>query len=353
MQRITLSDIAAELGTTPATVSRALQDHPRISLDMKKRVLECAEKHHFKINKVASSLRSGRTHVIGVMIPSVEINFFGSVVHGIESLANNEGFSILIYQTNELREFEIKGLETFMSARVDGILVSLSKQTEDYTHFLDIKNRNIPIAFFDRNNDQLGIPAVVVDDFKGAYIATVHLIEQGYKHIAHISGPLHVKIFNDRMMGFKQALADHKMAANKNNIYVGNVSIDAGRQGVITLLNQRTKPDAIFAVEDFTALGVIKELKNKGIQIPQQFGVVGFANEQFGEHITPSLSTFDQQTVRMGREAFKLILNLIQTKYVVTPLLAHDIKLDPIPIFRESSQRIISSSYGPKASLCL
>ena len=338
-QRTTILDIALELNTTAATVSRALRDHPRISYEMKQRVNECAEKLNFKINKIASSLRSGRTHVIGVMIPSAEINFFGSVVHGIESVANNEGYTVLIYQTNELKAQEIKGLETFLSARVDGILVSLSKQTDDYAHFLEIKNKGIPIAFFDRNNDQLGIPSVVVDDFKGAYLATTHLIEQGYQSIAHISGPLHVKIFHDRLMGYKQALNDHKKTFTNVMHFVGNVSIEAGREGVKHLFAQRKKPDAIFAVEDFTALGVIKELKSKGIAIPQQVGVIGFANEQFDEHITPSLSSIDQQTVNMGKEAFNLILKSIHNLKSEHPMIIQNIKLEPIPFFRESSSR--------------
>lgn len=338
-KRITILDLAKELNTTAATVSRALQDHPRISFEMKQRVQECAKKFNFKINKIASSLRSGRTHVIGVMIPSAEINFFGSVVHGIESGANLEGYTVLIFQTNELKENEIKGLETFISARVDGILVSLSKETNDFKHFLEIKNKSIPIVFFDRNNDQLGIPSVVIDDFKGAYIATSHLIEQGYDTIAHISGPLHMKIFQDRLMGYKKSLADHGKPYLKNMVYVGNVSIEAGRAGVIHLFNQKKKPDAFFAVEDFTALGVIKELKSKGISIPQEVGVIGFANEQFDEHITPSLSSIDQQTVIMGKEAFNLILEIIKNPPGESSRIVKNIKLEPIPFFRESSYK--------------
>jgi LacI family transcriptional regulator len=338
-KRVTILDLAKELNTTAATVSRALQDHPRISFEMKQRVQECAKKFNFKINKIASSLRSGRTFVIGVMIPSAEINFFGSVVHGIESGANLEGYTVLIFQTNELKENEIKGLETFISARVDGILVSLAKETDDFKHFLEIKNKGIPIVFFDRNNDQLGIPSVVIDDFKGAYMATSHLIEQGYKSIAHISGPLHMKIFHDRLMGYKQSLMDHGKPYLKNMVYVGNVSIEAGRAGVRHLIDQKKKPDAFFAVEDFTALGVIKELKSKGISIPQEVGVIGFANEQFDEHITPSLSSIDQQTVIMGKEAFNLILEIIRTHPGEPARAIKNIKLEPIPFFRESSYK--------------
>jgi LacI family transcriptional regulator len=336
-RRTTISDIAKQLRTTPATVSRALKDHPRISAETKQKVHALAEKLNFRINKVASSLRSGKTFVIGVMIPSAEINFFGSVVHGIESLANLEGYTILIYQTNERRNYEVKGLETFISARVDGILVSISKETEDYSHFEEIKNKGIPIVFFDRGNDELGISSVLIDDFRGAYLATVHLIEQGYRRIAHISGPLHMKIFLDRFNGYKKALNDHQLKFDKTLLVTGDISIEAGKNGIEELLKVKNPPDAVFAVEDFTALGALKELKNRGIKMPEQFGLVGFANELFGEHITPSLSTIDQQTVKMGKESFRLVLDLINQED--KPVKAKKIVLDPILILRESSQR--------------
>lgn len=337
-RRTTISDIAKELNTTPATVSRALNDHPRISIQTKRRVNEVAEKLNFRINKIASSLRSGKTHVIGVMIPSAEINFFGSVVHGIESLANVEGYNVLIFQTNEQRQYEVKALETFLSARVDGILASLSKETNDYSHYAEIKKRGIPIVFFDRSNDDLGISSVVIDDFRGAYIATEHLIKQGFKRIAHISGPPHMKIFSDRLSGYKKALEDNDMKFNERMVYPGDISIAAGRKGIDAFLKLTNPPDAVFAVEDFTALGVMKELKMHGLKIPDQFGVVGFANELFGEHITPSLSTVDQQTVKMGKESFRLLLDIITSKNNPEAK-TKKVILDPIPMFRESSQR--------------
>ncbi|HEY4156414.1 MAG TPA: LacI family DNA-binding transcriptional regulator, partial [Puia sp.] len=165
--KVTISDIAKELNTTPATVSRALSNHPAISSKTKESVQKAAKRLNYKRNRIASSLRSGKTHVIGVIIPSAEINFFGSVVHGIESIANSNGFNVLIYQSNENRDHEVRGIETFISARVDGILASIAKNTLDYSHFLDIKARNIPLVFFDRANIDLGIPSVVIDDYKG------------------------------------------------------------------------------------------------------------------------------------------------------------------------------------------
>jgi LacI family transcriptional regulator len=334
--KTTIIDIARELNTTPATVSRALSNHPGISEKTKQTVQLTASKLNYKRNRIASSLRSGKTHVIGVIIPSAEINFFGSVVHGIESVANSNGYNVLLFQSNESREFEEKGLETFLTARVDGILVSLAKDTIDYSHFIEIKNRGIPLVFFDRSTDDLGVDSVVIDDYKGAFAATEHLIRQGYTRIAHISGPQHLKNFYDRMKGYMGALQANKIKMDPDLIYPGNISIESGKTGADYFLSLSNTPDAIFAAEDFTALGAISKLKEKGINIPTQMGVIGFANELFGEYITPSLSTVDQQTIRMGKSALNLLVDIMEKK---EKHVQQKIMLDPLLIVRQSSLR--------------
>ncbi len=335
---VTIADIAKKLNTTPATVSRALNNHPAISEKTKKSVLKAAEKLNYRRNTVASSLRSGQTGIIGVIIPSAEINFFGSVVHGIENMANQNGYNVLIYQSNESAEHEKKGIETFLNARVDGIMVSMAKETNDYTHFLNVRKTKMPMVFFDRANDELQIDSVVIDDHKGAYLATEHLIEQGYKRIAHIAGPQHIKIFEARLQGYKDALEVHGLPFEPKHIFYGDVSIDAGRKAIKKFLSLVKMPDAVFAVEDFTALGALKELKDNDIAIPRDFGVIGFANESFGEHISPSLSTIDQQTVNMGKEAFALMIKLIEEKGSAKKAMRKKV-LEPIPVFRDSSLR--------------
>ncbi len=336
--KITIQDLAKELKLTAATVSRALNNHPRISERTKKNVHELAEKLNYRGNNLASSLRSGKTHTIGVIIPSLEMNFFGSVVHGIESIANTNGYHILLYQSNESPEYEKKAISTFISAKVDGILASLAKETVDFSHYQELKSRNIPLVFFDRSKDSLNIPAVIIDDFKGAYIATEHLIKQGYKRIAHISGQQHLKIFKDRLNGYKAALEDFGFMVDETIVYTGNVSINAGKEAMDYFLTLTDPPDAIFAVEDFTALGVIKAAKEKQINIPNDLGLIGFANESFCEHITPSLSSIDQQTVQMGKEAFTLLLELINESNK-KHMKKSKVVLEPIAHFRESTYR--------------
>ncbi|MEO6327715.1 MAG: LacI family DNA-binding transcriptional regulator [Ginsengibacter sp.] len=334
----TISDIAKALRTTPATVSRAINNHPSISFETKEAVRLIATKLNYKKNRLASSLRSGKSFVIGVIIPKIEINFFGSIVHGIESIANAHGYNILIYQSNESTEFEMKGLETFMTSQVDGIMASVAKETVDYSHYINVKNRGIPLVLFDRANSDCGIPSVVIDDFKGAFMATEHLIQQGYKRIAHVTGQQHVKIFNERLHGYKAALQKNMLPVIDELIFSGNVSVDSGREAVSYFMNLKEKPDAIFAVEDFTALGIIEECKEKGIKIPAEMGVFGFACEMFGEHITPSLSTIDQQTVLMGEKAIKLLFEIMHHRHNGSNDHSRMV-IDPIPIFRNSSQR--------------
>jgi LacI family transcriptional regulator len=179
---------------------------------------------------------------------------------------------------------------------------------------------------------------VGVDDYKGAYLATEHLINQGYKRIAHVSGQQYLKIFSERLRGYKAALKAHKMPFEKELVFAGNVSIESGKEAVKYFLALPEPPDAIFAVEDFTALGVIKELKENKIKIPEQFGVVGFANEEFDEHITPALTSVDQQTVKMGEEAFNLIMDLVNKKISRT-VDNKKVILEPLLQPRASSQR--------------
>src|SRR5690606_37181873 len=164
--------------------------------------MKTASKLNYKRNMEASSLRSDKTQLIGVIIPSAEINFFGSVVHGIESVASTHGYNVLLYQSNESRDYEERGLDSFLSARVDGIWISLAKDTIDYSHLKEIKKRGVPFVFFDRANDELGIDSVVIDDYKGAFIATAHLIRNGYKRIAHVPGPQRLKNVQDRLQGY-------------------------------------------------------------------------------------------------------------------------------------------------------
>jgi LacI family transcriptional regulator len=336
ISKVTISDIARELNITAATVSRALNDHPAIKESTKKAVKEVALKLKYQPNKLASSLRLGKSNIIGVIIPSAEINFFGSVVHGIEKVANENNYNVLIYQTNELYEFEKKGVQTFLRSQVDGVLASISKETINLDHYNEIKRRGVPLVLFDRVHDALDVSSVVVNDYAGAFAATKHLIEQGCRRIAHIGGQQHVTIFNQRLKGYIDALNVHNIPVNEDLIVYGKVSIESGRECMLQLLSGRQKPDAVFAVEDFTALGAIQAIKAHSKKIPEDIAIIGFANESFGEYITPSLSTVNQQTVSMGQEAANLFFEGLNKTNGVQ-MKPRKLVLEPELICRESS----------------
>lgn len=340
ISKVTIADIARELNITPATVSRALNDHPAIKDSTKRAVRDVARKLNYQPNKIASSLRLGKSNIIGVIIPSAEINFFGSVVHGIERVANEKNYNVLIYQTNELYEFEKRGVQTFLRSQVDGVLASISKETINLDHFREIKNRGVPLILFDRVNDGLEVSSVVVNDYKGAFAATKHLISQGCRRIAHIGGQQHVNIFNQRLKGYIDALNVHSIPVNEDLIIHGKVSIESGKDCMKKLLEVDPLPDAVFAVEDFTALGAMQAIKAAGKQIPGEIAVIGFANESFGEYLTPSLSTVNQQTVRMGEESAKLFFECYGNPglYKAKP---KQLILEPVLICRESSLKNI------------
>lgn len=332
--RTTILDIARELNVAAATVSRALNDHPAISQATREAVKAAAHRMNYQPNKIASSLRSGRSKIIGVIIPSAEINFFGSVIHGIEKIASSNDYNVLLYQSNELYELEKKAVQTFLHSRVDGVLASISKETINLKHYADIKARGVPLVLFDRAHESLQVPAVVVNDYQGAFDATRHLIAQGCRRIAHIGGQQHVTNFNQRLRGYIDALNVHNIAVDEDLIVYGKVSIESGRACMDHLLP--LKPDAVFAVEDFTALGAMQSIKEAGLQIPQQVAIIGFANEKFSEYLTPSLSTVNQHTVRMGEEAATLFFELLHKK---TPAkaLPRKLVLEPEIIVRQSS----------------
>lgn len=337
MKKPTILDIAKELNITFSTVARALNDHPAISAATKKAVRETADRLNYRQNKIASSLRSGRSNIIGVIVPNLHVSFFSSVVSGIEHVMNNNGYNILLYQSNESKKHESKGIETFLQSRVDGIISSVTTETGSDV-YQEIKSRNIPLIFFDRELSELKVSSVTIDDYKGGFIATEHLIKQGYKNILHITAHQEIAIFKERLRGYIDALKHYNLPVKEELIIKGNFSLEFGKEVIRQTRLQGINYDAVFALEDYTAMGAMQALKELGIKIPEEIGVIGFANEAFGSLVSPALSTIDQQTAKMGQETARLFLN--QLKNESQPGEPEKLILEPILIIRESSNRI-------------
>ena len=339
MKRVTILDIAKELDVTFSTVARALNDHPAISVATKKAVRETADRLGYRPNKVASSLRSGKTKIIGVLVPRLDVSFFSSVVHGIESVMNENGYTVLLYQSQESIKQESRGIDTFLRSRVDGIIASISLETEDNGEFMEIRDRNIPLAFFDRVPSGLNVPSVTIDDYRGGFMATEHLIRKGYRRIVHINQYRNINIFNERLRGYLDALEQYGVPVDERLIIKGDFSLEFGRQCVRELLSEGVAFDAVFTLEDFTDLGVMQELQAAGKRIPEEVGVVGFANEAFTSLVSPPISTVDQCTVAMGEEVARLFLKLLKKGdyYQHKP---EKIVLEPELLIRKSSDRL-------------
>ncbi len=308
--QITIKDIARELGISPSTVSRAMKNHPDISQKTKDSVRDLAEKYHYKPNAVALSLRSSKTHMIGVVIPKVVHFFFSSVISGIEHVANDAGYNVLICQSDENEEREITSIQTLTSSRVDGILASVSKDTTDFTHFKELLENNIPLVFFDRAVSEVNTDKVIIDDLEGAFKATEHLILKGCRKIIHLAAPQNLIIGQRRMEGYIKALKKHAIPVDESLI----IKCDSREEALVVMRNvyeSGVRPDGVFAVNDLTASGVLKVVKQFGYRVPEDVKVVGFS-DGFVAYVTdPTLTTVDQHGFEMGKEAALLLLSRI------------------------------------------
>lgn len=330
----TIYDIAKALGVTTSTVSRALKDSSLISEETRKKVWEYAKKINYRPNKLASSLSSGKSNIVGMIIPSALIQFFSEVVNSLEQELQQKGYNVLLYQTNESYNSEVNGIKTLLEARVDGIIISPSLETYDFSHINKAHQEGIPVIQFDRIDDSVNLPSVSIDDEKAGYMVTKHLIESGNERIAYISTNSEVQIFKQRFEGYKRALHEYGYPYRESLVLLDEMSIKGGMKGAKKMMEAKHKPDAFIGGDDFTALGIIKELSKANI-VPPQIAVVGFANQTFSEFITPSLSTIDQQAVNMGKECANLFLKINKKKGGSNK--PEKIILEPILIKRESS----------------
>ena len=307
----TIHDIAKKLKLSASTVSRALNDNPVISEPTRNLVKRIANEMGYRPNSLAANLRTKRTNTIGVIVPLINRHFFSSVISGVEEVAYSKGFAVTISQSNDNFEKESKIVQTLFANRVDGIILSIGMETNTIDHLKLFSERNIPIVFFDRIVDEIKAHKIVVDDYGGAYRATKHLIDQGAKNIAHIGGPLHLKIYEYRQKGYCNALIEGGLKVNESLIINNSLTREEGTNSIQKLLANEIKPDAIFCANDTTALSVIIYLKENRIKVPEDIAIVGFSNEPFSELVTPSISTVKQPGFMIGQKAAQLIIQQI------------------------------------------
>lgn len=312
MARITIKDIARKLKISPSTVSRALRDHPDISKETKALVSQTAEQLDYFPDSLAQGLKSRKTNTIGLIVPEIKHHFFSAAISGIEEVTYKAGFILLVCQSNEDLEREKMNLKALVSNRIAGLLISISQTTTSASHFDVLKRRGIPVIFFDRTLKNMPGCKVIVDDYDGAYKAVSHLIDRGYKRIAHIAGPENISIGHERYLGYCRALTDHGMTPDDDLIIRGGFRQADGMIAADRLIKMTNRPDAIFAVNDPVAIGTFIRLKENNISIPDQMALVGFSDNPISSLIDPPLTTVHQPSYEIGKESARLLLEQIQ-----------------------------------------
>ena len=336
-KEVTIYDIAGRLNISIATVSRALKDSPAVNKKTKKKIFDLAEKLNYRSNHFARNLRNANTKTIGVIIPRLNSNFMSSVIAGIESILNKEGYNLIISQSSEEVKKEIASAKTMFNNRVDGLLVSLAYDTEDIDHFNRFHKKNIPVIFFDRVMDHSQYTNILIDNKQAAYEATTHLIKQGCKRIVHITAIPKQNVYRDRLNGYKQALKDTKKKFDEKNVITGNLSLEAGIAASEIIMQMKPLPDGVFVANDTCAVGCMLALKQSGIRIPEDIAFVGFNNDPVSKVIEPNLTTVNYPGYEMGEVAARNLINHLKGN--ATILATSTILLRSEIIVRGSSQK--------------
>ena len=335
---ITIHDISKSLGIDSSTVSRALNDSPRVSEKTKAKILARAEELGYQRNSLASQLRTNRSNTIGVIVPRISRHFFSNVIAGIEETAFEDGYGVVICQSLEQIEREEKLIDTLLSNRVDGLLISISMQTNRLDHFESYKKHGFPLIFFDRPCNKNKYTNVIIDDFNAGFEATEHLIKQGCENIFHMAGPQNMELYIQRTKGYMAALKKHGVEIKEEFIFESKLMNADGVEAARKILKLK-KVDAVFSSNDTAAIGAMQHLMASGIKIPEDIAFVGFSNEPVSTVIQPSLSTISQSDFEMGQIATKLLISQIENK---SDLKLVDTKiLQPKLIIRDSSSRAI------------
>jgi DNA-binding LacI/PurR family transcriptional regulator len=337
-EAITIKDIAKALGLSTSTVSRALRDSYEISNETKKIVIEYAEKLNYRPNPIALSLKERKSHSIGVIVCEIANSFFSQAINGIESIAYSKGYNVIISQSNESYEREVSDLLFLASRSIDGLIISVSTETKDFSHLKELNDRGLPIVFFDRIVEDIATHKVTVDNQKAALDVVNHLVTKGYKRIAHIANSPQLSITKTRIEGYKNALQNNHIQPDETLIKYcshGGLVYEEVEIVLDELLQQKNKPDAIFTSADKLTTGCLRYFKEKKIKVPNDIALVGFSNSGLTDLLNPPLTIVKQPAFEMGQIAIKLLLELIESKH---PVNQFETKiLEPELIIREST----------------
>ena len=334
----TIKDIARQLNISVSTVSRAIRNASDVNPETKKAVLTLVEEINYQPNQLALSLRNKQTHTIGVIVPNLDY-VLSMMVRGIDEVALEAGYTVMICQSNESFGREIVNTRRLLDSLVDGFIISVSSETKTFDHFKKIQEKNIPMVVFDRVTPALVAPSVRLDNEAGGFMATEHLLEQGYKRIAILAGPKNLGISNSRMDGYLSALKKHKIKRDDDLIIHCDFNQDYAFFATQELLSMKKRPDAIFTISDRMAIGAMLAIKKKGLRMPEDIGLVGFNNELVASLVTPQISSVDMSAFELGKAAAKLF---IETMHHHEDMTSVENVLKPKLFIRESSKRMLT-----------
>lgn len=300
---ITIYDIATYLNISAATVSRGLKDHPAINKNTRKKIIDAARELGYRSNTFASSLRSKKTHTIGVIVPRLNSHFMSSALAGMEDTAGRQGYNLIITQSLESAAKETTNAHIIFNKRVDGLLISLAYDTENIRHIEPFFKKKIPVIFFDRVHPHSDSTSIVIDNYKAAYDITKHLIEQGFRRIMHLGGNMLRNVYAERLRGYKEALREYDLPFSKDLLHISSLTEEAGAEAAAHIMHMIKKPDAVFSANDTCAVYCMISLKEAGIQIPADIAFAGFNNDPISKVIEPNLTTINYSGYQVGETA--------------------------------------------------
>lgn len=314
MHQTTIIDIARQLGISKSTVSRALTAHPNVNAKTRQRVLELAEKLDYQRNQLAISLLTNQTHTIGIMVPEFISYFFPKVIIGAQEELAKSGYNVIICHSNESYETEVANAKALLASRVDGLIVSHTKETRNFDHFMTFQRKGIPVVFFNRVCETMNVSNVTVDDYNGAFQAVEHLIRTGRRRIAHLAGPDTLANSRNRLNGYRDALTANGLPIDPELVIAYDLNLDKANIYVNHLLNLPNPPDALFAMNDPTALEALNVAKHRGLSVPDDLAIVGFSDDPISSLIEPGLTTVSQPVDELGQQAGQVLLRQLATK---------------------------------------
>ncbi|MDI1321914.1 MAG: LacI family DNA-binding transcriptional regulator [Algoriphagus sp.] len=307
--QVTMKEIAKKLGVSVSTISRALQDSPELHPETKRKIVEMAKEMNYQPNLLAQSLRISRTKTLGVIVPEIISHFFGSCVSGIQDTANSRGYNVMICQSNESIEQEKANIKSLVSSQVDGLLISLSRETNHYEHLYELYDREIPFVLFDRVNEDIPVSKITFNDVGGAYQVTKYLLETGCRRIMYVSGPEDLYISKKRKEGYLRALSEYGLGEEADLIKITDLTHEGNVRAAEEIAAMNPRPEAVFCMIDPLAVDVLTVWKSMGIKIPEDISLAGFTNNPTSAVVEPPLTTVSQPGYEMGKLSVSHLLD--------------------------------------------